>query len=193
MNLKHHVKWFDEIRGQFEYGGKKYAHSTEKESTDCLFDDFGKNWLFGTLAKYCKRYSNVAREKDLLKIACYCFILWLKRGFHLGIEGTKESINTTVEIKSRYFEKFSQRVFNFMGDYDTSELNDKKAIKLIYDRLAYFGGIKFNIINEENLFDIFTLCYFVWENYVPDTKKGGDQDIYNETGGKKKEEDNGKR
>jgi len=146
MNLKHHVKWFEEIRSQFEYGGKKYAKSETKESTDVLFDDFGKNWLFGTLAKYCFRYSNLARERDLLKIGCYCFILWLKRGFHLNSCGTKEIINTTVDIKSKYFEVFGQKVFNFMGDYDTLELNSAKAIEGIYNRLSYFSQIDFQKI-----------------------------------------------
>ena len=146
MNLKHHVKWFGEIEGQFKYGGKKYAHSTEKESTDCLFDDFGKNWLFGTLAKYCKRYTNLAREKDLLKIACYCFIIWLKRGFHYGKQGTKEIINTTVDVKSKQFNTFGDKAFEFMGDYDTLELDEKKAIDGIYGKLSYFAKIDFNDI-----------------------------------------------
>ena len=74
---------FEKVARQFQYGGQKYAQTSEKEATDVLFDDFGKNWLFGTLAKYVKRYQNLARERDLLKIACYCFIIWLKRGFHL--------------------------------------------------------------------------------------------------------------
>ena len=35
----------------------------------------------GTMAKYIFRFRNLKREKDILKIACYCYILWLKMGF----------------------------------------------------------------------------------------------------------------
>ncbi len=34
--------------------------------------------------KYMFRYKNFHREKDLLKVATYCFILWLKTGGHLA-------------------------------------------------------------------------------------------------------------
>lgn len=191
MNLKHHVKWFEEIRGQFEYGGKKYAQTETKEATDCLFDDFGKNWLFGTLAKYVKRYSNLARERDLLKIACYCFILWLKRGFHLKEEGTIEIINTTVDVKSKYFGTFGQRVFHFMTDFFVNLDFHETPLDRIYFLLKLFGTRSFKKITEQELFEIFALCYYLWEKDIPDEKKGKDEDIYNETGGKKKEENNG--
>ena len=177
MNVKNHVKWFDEIRNQFIYGGKKYAKTSTKESTDVLFDTFGQNWLYGTLGKYCFRYSNVGREKDLLKIATYCFIIWLKRGFHLKEEGTKEVINTTVNIKSKYFGKFEQRVFDFMGDYNTIGLLN--PIETIYDILSIiFANIPFQDIKEERLFEIFALCYYTWERDIPDNQKGKDQDVY---------------
>jgi hypothetical protein len=35
------------------------------------------------MTKYIFRFKNFHREKDLLKIATYCFILWLKMGAHL--------------------------------------------------------------------------------------------------------------
>ena len=73
----------DLIIQQLTYGGKKYALTDKRESTDQLFDDFGRGWLFGTMAKYCKRFKNLARERDILKIACYVYILWLKKGFHI--------------------------------------------------------------------------------------------------------------
>ena len=72
-------KFIELVRDQFTYGGKKYALSQERESTDVLFDRHGKNWLIGTIDKYTFRYQNLARERDLLKIACYMYILWLKR------------------------------------------------------------------------------------------------------------------
>ena len=182
MKLGSYIKWFEAILGQFKYGGKKYAQTSTKEATDCLFEDFGKNWLFGTLAKYCKRYSNVARERDLLKIATYCFILWLKRGFHMYREGTEYAINTTVDIKSKFFGEFKQKVFHFMGDFNTLYYkNSQEAMDKVYDILMACGRCKFQQIKEQNLFVIFALCYFVWEHDVPDDKKGQDQDINNKT------------
>jgi len=187
MNLKHSVKWFEEIKGQFVYGGTKYAQTKTKEATDCLFDDFGKNWLFGTLGKYCKRYSNLARERDLLKIACYCFILWLKRGFHLENLGTKKTINTTVDVKSKYFPTFNQKVFNFMGDFNPT-LHDN-VLDRVYFLLKLFATRSFRKIKEHELFEIFALCYYVWERDIPDEKKGLDQDLANP--GDRKEQNNG--
>jgi len=44
----------------------------------------GVDWVLGTMAKYIGRFINFKREKDLLKIATYCYIVWLKMGFHLN-------------------------------------------------------------------------------------------------------------
>ena len=41
------------------------------------------DWVLGTIVKYVFRFKNFGREKDLFKIATYCYILWLKCGFHL--------------------------------------------------------------------------------------------------------------
>ena len=77
------------IRNQFEHGGEKYAliDQPDKESTDWLCElspgKTGFDWIFQTIAKYCARYINFRREKDLLKIATYAYIAWLKAGFHL--------------------------------------------------------------------------------------------------------------
>jgi len=71
------------IRGQFEYGGKKYQLADDKEITDWVCELGGWEWILGTMAKYLGRFKNEQREKDLLKIATYCFILWLKFGFQL--------------------------------------------------------------------------------------------------------------
>jgi len=71
------------IRNQFQYGGSKYALMPDKEITDWVCELAGWEWVIGTMAKYLGRFKNEHREKDLLKIATYCFILWLKFGFHL--------------------------------------------------------------------------------------------------------------
>lgn len=164
------------VSQQWKYGGQKYAYSGQKESTDVLFDDFGKNWLFGTLAKYCRRYANLARERDLLKIACYCFILYLKRGFHLKEEGTKESINTTVDVKAKYFPVFIKEV---KDEINNSLITRDNELEVIYLMLKDFGNKPFNKILKEEIYEIFSLCYYKWICDIDN--KGKDQDVYLKT------------
>lgn len=180
--MKNLNKFYELINRQFSYGGTKYAQTKKKEATDVLFDDFGKNWLFGTLAKYVKRYKNVAREKDLLKIACYCFIIWLKRGFHLFGMGTIEIINTTVKAKSESYPIFQAKTKEFIEHY----LKQPKAenyLDIIYGQLKRFGEITFQSIKEDSLLDIFALCFIIWNNEIKN--KGTDEDVYNEKRKKK--------
>jgi hypothetical protein len=80
-------KFIELIRHQFDHGGDKYKGTADKEFTDMICEAFpgesGVDWVLGTMMKYGGRYKNFGREKDLLKIATYAFILWLKAGFHL--------------------------------------------------------------------------------------------------------------
>lgn len=85
-----HFKKFAALIGnQFEHGGDKYVLPgfTDREATDVISSVFGGpseyDWVLGTMMKYIFRFKNFNREKDLLKIATYCFILWLKMGAHL--------------------------------------------------------------------------------------------------------------
>lgn len=77
------------ISDQFEHGGDKYSLPgfSDREATDIISSVFGGKsefeWVLGTMMKYIFRFRNFEREKDLLKIATYCFILWLKQGNHL--------------------------------------------------------------------------------------------------------------
>jgi len=77
------------IENQFKHGGDKYATKpdAEKEFTDLICEAFpgdsGIDWVLGTAMKYLGRDKNFGREKDLLKIATYMYLLWLKGGFHL--------------------------------------------------------------------------------------------------------------
>jgi len=180
MNNELLNKFFGAVNRQFSYGGVKYAQTSEKEATDVLFEDFGANWLFGTIAKYVKRFSNLARERDLMKIACYMFILWLKRGFHLNEKGTKKIINTTVEVKTKYFPIFQERVIKFCNFTELNPQTKKNALKRIYDLLYAFGNIEFNYIHETDLFEIFYYSFYLWCTEIPDDKKEKDEDINNE-------------
>lgn len=90
VKRKHFNKFAQLIKNQFEYGGSKYASNHVKEFTDLICETFpgesGVDWVLGTMMKYLGRYKNQGREKDLLKVAAYCYILWLKGGFHLNKE-----------------------------------------------------------------------------------------------------------
>ena len=83
---KHYDAFAQLVRNQFEYGGSKYAGNASKEFTDLICEAFpgdsGVDWMLGTCMKYLGRYKNFGREKDLLKIATYMYILWLKGGFY---------------------------------------------------------------------------------------------------------------
>jgi hypothetical protein len=84
------TKFAELISNQFEHGGDKYAGNGEKEFTDLICESFpgtgeqGVDWVLGTCMKYLGRYKNFGREKDLLKVATYMYIIWLKGGFHLS-------------------------------------------------------------------------------------------------------------
>ena len=83
------------IREQFEHGGEKYALVEDKEFTDIICEfvpgDTGVDWVLGTVLKYLGRFKNLQREKDLLKISTYCYILWLKMGYHLRKEHDEDT------------------------------------------------------------------------------------------------------
>lgn len=103
-NIEIKKKYFDKfiqlIRNQFEHGGDKYAIEgmPEMEHTDIVCavspGKTGIDWIIQTIIKYCGRYLNFQREKDLLKIATFCYLAWLKKGYHL-----QESHDEDVKIK----------------------------------------------------------------------------------------------
>ncbi len=123
-------KFVELVADQFLYGGVKYASTSVKEATDELVDDFGWNWLIGTQAKYVKRYRNTRREKDLLKIACYQYINWLKLGYHLSSLGVAAMQYTTVDVKATHFPNFTKQLSTWTIDYDR-----EWALDLMYELL----------------------------------------------------------
>lgn len=179
--MKDRIEIFqDLVIEQFAYGGKKYAQSTEKEATDCLFDSFGFRWLLGTIAKYTYRYRNLARERDLLKIATYMYILWLKRGFHLSPKGSEESINTTVPVKEANFERFVQLTTSYFAD-TVDEPDYQMYIKRILEAMEFWseGQHTFQEIKEEEIFAVYKVCFMEWMMQFSDNA-GADTDTHNE-------------
>jgi len=184
-------KFLDLVRNQFEYGGKKYALSgdNQKESTDVLFDKYGKNWLIGTIDKYTFRFKNLARERDLLKIATYMYILWLKRGFFVLSQGINDPpIDTNLKIKSEYFDLFNKRVleridiFNDLTTRKSKFSLDENGVLCLNSISSYLGEMankQWKDISEYNLIIIFYYTYYVWDKKFLATA-GSDTDTNNE-------------
>lgn len=87
--IKHWPIFVKLLENQFLHGGDKYSleGQEDKELTDLICEfapgKTGGDWILQTIIKYCGRFRNFQREKDLLKIATFAFILWLKMGYHL--------------------------------------------------------------------------------------------------------------
>ncbi|HEB37380.1 MAG TPA: hypothetical protein ENI14_01790 [Thermoplasmatales archaeon] len=96
IKKKHFSEFAELIRNQFEHGGSKYKLSADREGTDLICEAFpgdtGVDFVLATCMKYLLRFKNFKREKDLLKISTYMYILWLKMGFHLNKEKHDEDI-----------------------------------------------------------------------------------------------------
>lgn len=86
------------IKDQFEHGGDKYIFDKNMEATDVICQmssgKTGFDWVLQTITKYAFRFLIFKRERDLIKIATYAYIAWLKGGFHLQNKHDKDtSIN----------------------------------------------------------------------------------------------------
>jgi hypothetical protein len=88
MKKKHLATFVGLIENQLNHGGDKYRQEgdEQKEQTDAICEfvpgQTGVDWILGTIYKYLGRFKNTNREKDILKIATYCYLVWLKKGFH---------------------------------------------------------------------------------------------------------------
>lgn len=177
------------VEDQFKYGGVKYGdpNSTTRETTDSLFENHGKNWLFGTIDKYTYRFKNLKRERDLLKIATYMYILWLKRGFFVQESGVDSPpINTTVRVKSEHFGSFLRLVKKEKGQSHWSfQLKPKQNVveqweldlDVISNKLVAFSNKVWKEIDEDTIVQIFLRAYRVWEFHFSE-KAGQDTDTW---------------
>lgn len=90
VKAKYWPKFAALIEGQFKFNGlEKYKLQgfSDREATDIISSVFGgerqDQWILGTILKYLFRYNNLHREKDLLKMSTYLYLLWIKSGYHL--------------------------------------------------------------------------------------------------------------
>jgi hypothetical protein len=173
------------IQTQFTYGAKKYGinGNSTRESTDILFDVYGHNWVYGTMHKYTNRSENTFREKDPLKIATYAYLLFLKRGFNLVLEGTKSVNDTTIKIKESYFEHFQNFIAKCLysnEDRYIKDLDTQGYILNLKTILVGLSKLKFNELTASNIFEIYYYSFRIWElNFI--NKIGEDTDCNNES------------
>lgn len=176
------MKKFNElVADQFRYGGVKYALSDERESTDVLFERYGQNWLFGTMDKYCFRFRNLARERDLLKIACYAYILWLKKGFHVDIKGLSvDALDTNVQMKADNFDKFVDVITDGANKIEIRKIKIKYTLDQVSAILKEWAKKKWSDISLEEIVLIYLLCYYVWREKYENVEQH-DTDTYLES------------
>lgn len=96
LKEKNFVKFAKLIQNQIVAGSKKYAINEDKEASDIICDAFGMEYALMNILKYTLRYKTEQREKDLLKIATYSYIIWLNAGNHENKEHD-EDIKKTEE------------------------------------------------------------------------------------------------
>jgi len=163
------------VKEQFTYGAEKYKADNQKEVTDILCDDFGFPGLFWTLGKYCKRFGNQKRERDVLKIACYMYIVWLKYGYHVYEWGSDKLLNTNLEMKKQNWEKFLAEHERW-AEEDRGITQFERTIADVYVEIELFYKLSLydHAIAGKAAFArihwVFALCYTVWhkvfaENY----------------------------
>ena len=168
--MENKITFISLIENQFKYGGKKYANDSQKEATDILCEDFGTNGLLWTIAKYVLRYKNLGQEKELLKIGCYMYILWLKRGFHLNQQGTPKIINTTVETKEKFFPLFLKRVDDFNEIAIGGEPDPTLSMNDVYTILKEIASKPFNEVGGFWLYTIWNTVKLEWEKKFANVK-----------------------
>lgn len=164
------------VKDQFEYGAVKYRLKTDKEVTDLLVEQWGLEWILGTMHKYVYRYTNLGREKDLLKIACYAYLLWLKFGFNQSIVKAflDASLPLNPELKSENFPKFVTYADTF--ENIGCNFNFQEPVKAIETELLTLK----RRTTEVPLFKTYLYCRKAWKDGGFDGRKTHDRDTWNE-------------
>jgi hypothetical protein len=170
------TQFFSLIADQFQYGGQKYKlqGDSSRESTDVLFDTHGMTWLFGTVHKYVFRYTNLARERDLFKIATYMYLLWLKRGFFCKMYGVSDPLDTSLELKNMFYDKFKKEVAREIEHYKLLG----EPLGVIGNFMSAWSNGSFTDIDEVNIVTVFILAYKTWERDFGE-EGGKDRDTWN--------------
>jgi hypothetical protein len=144
MNNKKMFKSFIKAcESQWREGGKRYAYSEEKESTDLITEIAGNQWIGGNIAKYVFEIWNAKRnmeklpEVDFFKVAVYSFIWWIKE--------LKQKY-TTVKLKEKYWPEFIRETEHLSLGLE----------KIIINKDMFFSSVRY-LIEEDSKNE---WCYF---------------------------------
>lgn len=152
------------IEHQIKHENKCYNPLFAKEITDDLFNHYGYQWLIGSIDNYSKRLNNFKNEYNILNVAVYTYILWLKRGYHLNKLGLQEPVNTTVDIKEGYLTDFILTAYQYYEDnrfyLDTLLIED--ALQKISNVLISFAQSSWHDVSEAKLCHIYCLSFLIW-------------------------------
>lgn len=146
------------------HGAEVYKFSANRESTDELFDVFGSIWLFGNCNSYVLNFVNTQEEKQLFNISYFCFIIWLKRGFHLSATGLIKPVDTSLELKKQNYQDFIIMVCNYYekNEFYFNNLLEVDALSKISNLFKCFSYNNWEDVTEEKLIHIYCLSYVIW-------------------------------
>ncbi len=118
----------------------------------------------------CLRFRNLARERDLLKIACYLYLLWLKKGFHITPEGLKvDVLDTYVKQKEENFTPFLEKIqYIFLNHavYFPYELKQEYDAMLdgIYASLKLWSNANWSQIGAVGIYLMYYKMFLIWKD-----------------------------
>lgn len=118
----------------------------------------------------CYRFHNLERERDLLKIATYCFILYLKKGFFIKKNGlTIDVLDTNIEMKNRYFPIFINDVNLYLEGLSVRSLlanienyKDNVKMKYISEIFQNWSKQSWDKITIESIIGVYYCTYLIW-------------------------------
>ena len=97
------------------------------------------------------------------------YILWLKRGFFLKKEGLADVLDTTVEVKEKHFNMFSDNMLKILEQWRPDGILDKfqnrtekGKLKFISSTLKHFSEKEWTDVTEVLIIGIYFSCFLIW-------------------------------
>ena len=122
---------------------------------DYLFERYTYQFLIGTIDTFTLEYGEKGNQKTLIKLSYYIYVLWLKRGFHLGDRNKVFVKNTPKAIKKEYFSTFA--------NHKIVKIKENTILNIV----RKWSDVSFSNIKEKQVFTAFDSCYFAWLNRQP--------------------------
>ena len=162
MNFLNSIEeYFDLVEREFDcYNLNHQSHDDGIELIDTLLKEYGNQWLAGTMGKHYFDYVKTKNKNNLIKICAYCYLVWLKRGFHIQSTGLCNITNINIKIKYKYFNDFCNTIYQSLLKYN--KMNTNFNIEYVYYILREIEYSKFENIKEKQIFLIFRNCFNTW-------------------------------